>query len=42
MHGEIKNVKGTEIDIWQEKAEKFITDMTNIIAKILESEKNKK
>ncbi|MDP3882095.1 MAG: nucleotidyltransferase domain-containing protein [Nanoarchaeota archaeon] len=42
MHGEIKNVKGAEIDIWQEKAEKFIGEMTNIIAKILDAEKNKK
>lgn len=42
IHGEIKNVKGAEIDLWQEKAEKFIGDMTNIIAKILDAEKNKK
>jgi len=42
MHGEIKNVKGADIDTWQEKAEKFIGNMTNIIAKILDAEKNKK
>ncbi len=38
-HGEASHIKGVEIDIWQEKTEKFIGDMTGIIAKLLESEK---
>ncbi len=41
-HRENTQIKGSEIDFWQDKAQKFISDMTNIIAKILDSEKNKK
>jgi predicted nucleotidyltransferase len=41
-HGEAGPVKGVDIDVWQDKTEKFISDMTTIIAKLLESEKSKK
>lgn len=34
-HGEISDVKGVEIDMWQETAEKFVSDMTSIISKLL-------
>lgn len=36
-HGHIKFIKGAEIDLWQEKSEKFLIEMTQIITKILES-----
>jgi predicted nucleotidyltransferase/uncharacterized protein (UPF0332 family) len=39
LHRQNSQIKGMEIDIWQEKAEKFIVNMTSIISKILESEK---
>lgn len=35
-HGEITNMKGTEIDEWQDRAEKFLVRMTQIIDDILE------
>ncbi|MEK6892894.1 MAG: nucleotidyltransferase domain-containing protein [Nanoarchaeota archaeon] len=41
-HGESSHIKGAEIDSWQEKTEKFIGNMTTIIAKLLDSEKSKK
>ncbi len=34
-HGEISDIKGVEIDMWQETAEKFVSDMTSIISKLL-------
>jgi predicted nucleotidyltransferase/uncharacterized protein (UPF0332 family) len=39
-HREINEVKGQEIDKWQDIAEEFLLDMTGIIDKILESSKN--
>lgn len=38
-HGEIKHVKGILIDEWQERAEKFMLRMTQIIDKLLEAKK---
>ena len=36
MHGDIATVKGADIDLWQQQAEKFLTEMTGIIIKLLE------
>ena len=35
-HGETRDIKGVEIDSWQETAEKFISDMVKIIDQLLE------
>jgi len=37
VHGEIKTIKGVDIDAWQLKAEKFLEEMTSVIAKMLET-----
>lgn len=39
MHGEIHEVKGHEIDKWQEKAQAFLMEITKLIDKLLESRK---
>jgi predicted nucleotidyltransferase/uncharacterized protein (UPF0332 family) len=36
VHGEITNVKGMELDEWQEKADEFIRVMSKLIEKIIE------
>jgi len=41
-YGETNDVKGAEIDQWQETAEKFLLDMTQIINKLIEEQKNTK
>jgi predicted nucleotidyltransferase/uncharacterized protein (UPF0332 family) len=38
-HGEVKSVKGIEIDAWQQKAEKFMLEMTRIIDLLLTNKK---
>jgi len=38
-HGTIRDIKGTDIDIWQERAKKFMLKMTEIIDRILETRK---
>lgn len=38
-HGEINDIKGSEIDGWQETAEKFLEDMVSLIDKMLENKK---
>lgn len=38
VHGEVTNIKGQEIDEWQDLAEKFLLQMTGIIDKMLESQ----
>jgi uncharacterized protein (UPF0332 family)/predicted nucleotidyltransferase len=38
MHREISDIKGAEIDQWQETAEKFLSDMTSIIDQLLEKQ----
>ncbi len=38
-HGQVKNVKGAEIDEWQALSEKFLSEMTRIIDLLLESKK---
>ena len=35
-HGEIKNLKGIEIDAWQEKAEEFLEVMANLVKDLIE------
>jgi len=35
VHGEVNDIKGIELDEWQDKAEKFIQAMTEIIKKII-------
>ncbi len=35
-HGEIKNLKGIEIDEWQEKAEEFLKVMANLVNELLD------
>ena len=38
-HGQITNVKGVEIDTWQDKAEKYLLEMTRLIDALIESKK---
>lgn len=38
-HGEIGDIKGTEIDQWQDLAEKFLGEITQIIDNLLEGKK---
>ena len=35
-HGEIKNLKGIEIDSWQERAEEFLDVMANLVKDLIE------
>lgn len=35
-HGEVKNLKGVEIDAWQDKAEEFLEVMANLVKNLLE------
>lgn len=39
-HGTISNIKGAEIDLWQQKAEQFLLEMTHIIDTLIDSKKN--
>src|SRR3989338_426137 len=39
LHGEIRDIKGAEIDKWQETADKFLRDMTFIIGKLVDAKK---
>jgi len=39
VHGEIHNVKGTEVDKWQASAEKFLSEITSLINHLLEAKK---
>lgn len=38
-HGNVTNIRGVEIDSWQDKAEKFLLEMTRIIDALIESKK---
>ena len=38
-HGEISNIKGQDIDKWQEIAQRFLSEMTKIIDNIIEKRK---
>jgi uncharacterized protein (UPF0332 family)/predicted nucleotidyltransferase len=38
-HGEIKNIRGVEIEEWQNKAEKFLSKMIEIIDQLIEAQK---
>ena len=35
-HGEVKNLKGVEIDAWQERAEEFLEVMANLVKDLIE------
>lgn len=35
-HGEIRNLKGVEIDAWQERAEEFLEAMANLVKDLIE------
>jgi len=37
LHGQITSIKGSDIDAWQETAEKFLSEITSLIAKMIES-----
>jgi len=34
-HGEIKDIKGAEIDLWQERTEEFLETMANLVKEII-------
>ncbi len=36
MHGEIKSLKGVEIDAWQDRAEEFLETMANLVKNLIE------
>jgi predicted nucleotidyltransferase/uncharacterized protein (UPF0332 family) len=35
-HGEVKNLKGVEIDAWQDRAEEFLEVMANLVKELIE------
>ncbi len=37
VHGDIVNIKGSDIDAWQLKAEKFLQEITGLISRMIES-----
>ncbi len=41
-HGEVADIKGIEIDKWQDVAQRFLVEMTRIIDKLIELKSNKK
>ena len=36
-HGEVTTIKGSDIDVWQQKAEKYLQKVTALIAKMIEN-----
>ncbi|NCO11682.1 hypothetical protein CO038_01490 [Candidatus Pacearchaeota archaeon CG_4_9_14_0_2_um_filter_39_13] len=40
-HGNVRDIKGADIDLWQERAQKFISKMAEVIDKTLESRRGK-
>ena len=36
IHGDIKNLKGIEIDTWQERTEEFLNVMTKLVKEIVQ------
>ena len=36
MHGEIKNLRGVEIDAWQDRTEEFLETMANLVKDLIE------
>jgi len=38
-HGEIKELKGMELHKWRDKAEDFLSEMVNIVNKIISDRK---
>lgn len=41
-HGQVLNIKGADIDLWQKRAEIFLKKMTDVIDTLIEASKNKK
>lgn len=39
-HSQVLNIKGAQIDQWQDTAEKFMAEMTSLVDKLIESKKN--
>lgn len=39
-HGTVHNIKGQDLDDWYDKAEKFLSDMTDLIDSVISSSKN--
>ena len=39
MHGEITDLKGVEIDKWQEKTEDFMKTMAQLVKELIEEKK---
>ena len=37
LHGQITTINGADIDVWQAKAEKFLLEVTMIIARMIET-----
>lgn len=37
IHGDITNIKGSDIDAWQAKAEKFLSEVTTLISRMIET-----
>jgi len=35
-HGEINDLKGSEIDVWQERTEEFVQQMTRLVKEIVD------
>ena len=42
VHGEVRHIKGTEIDEWQDRAEKFLKKMIEIIDVLIEAQRKEK
>ncbi len=38
-HGSIRNIKGVDIDMWQERAEKFLEEASSLILKMIQNPK---
>ena len=39
IHGQVTNLRGADIDLWQSRAESFMKSMTNLIDQLIESNK---
>ena len=36
VHGEVKNIKGVDIDAWQDRAEEFLEVMAKLVRDLIE------
>ena len=37
IHGQITKIKGSDIDAWQSQAEKYLSEMSTLIGRMIES-----